>query len=234
MLRMKCVVNIIFLLFFSCTTRRNTGVNDPALDTIPKEIKVPYQKVTSAGTDDQKLVQNTAKFMGLPSLSDGHQGLYVRIWLWGLDHIYYVVNIWSNKTEHQCSVVQWTGQTEKEDTNVYIFAIHRQWINLQPKSGWNNFDSMLVKCQIASLRNGMSSKDMPDIITPAAYVDFEIAQPANYRYYEYLEPSFSRYIDDGSNKVYQFLKFFNREMNVRVYNPADSLYIDPINRKKPK
>jgi hypothetical protein len=106
-----------------------------------------------------------------------------------------------------------------------LFTVFKQWSNIRPKSGWGAFDSALAKYKITDLTNGMSSKDMPDIITPAAYVDFEIARPPTIRYYKYLEPSFCRYIDDASNDVYQFLKYFDREMRVDVYHPVDSLYI---------
>lgn len=52
-----------------------------------------------------------------------------------------------------------------------------------------------------------------------SYVQFEIAQYNKYRYYEYLEPSYFKNIDKGSYNVYQFLNFFNKEMNVPVYRP---------------
>jgi hypothetical protein len=80
----------------------------------------------------------------------------------------------------------------------------------------------------------MSSKDMPDILTPAAYVDFQIARPPMFRNYQYLEPSFTRYIDEQSNDVYQFLKYFDMEMGVNLYHPSDSLYIGGKYRKKAK
>ena len=60
-----------------------------------------------------------------------------------------------------------------------------------------------------------------------AYVQFEIAQLNHYRFYEYLEPSYYRYVDTGSRNVYEFLEYFNREMGVQVYNPAQNLFVKP-------
>jgi hypothetical protein len=223
--KIELVANAICLLFFSCSCHREVRGNSLINDTVPKEIKIPYHDIASVDDTGQLLLQKTAKYLGLSSLVNGRQGLTVRIWLWDLHQVHYVVNIYESKNEHRCSVIQWTGQQSKTDTNDYIFTVHSEWSNLQPKSGWDSFDSVLAKYQICGLAGGMDSKDMPDIITPAAYVDFEIAQRSKFRHYKYLEPSFYRYIDEGSNDVYQFLKYFDKQMSVEAYHPADSLYI---------
>jgi hypothetical protein len=58
-------------------------------------------------------------------------------------------------------------------------------------------------------------------------VNFEIARPNEYRFYEYLQPEFYRYVDENSRIVNDFLKYLNAEMNLNVYTPDEKLFAEP-------
>jgi hypothetical protein len=169
---------------------------------------------------DQLFLQNIERNIGLPGMTNKGEGLYIRIWVWDVEKggqsRDYIINIAKNYSNKECSVIEFTGKTI--DNSDYII-IHNVWENLTPKSGWNKFFETIDKYQIPSMKSGKSYKNQTEFLTKMAYVQFEIVNRNAYRFYEYLEPSFYRHTDTGSNNVYQFLKYFNDEMKVHIYNP---------------
>ncbi len=169
--------------------------------------------------------------MGLPDLLKWKNGLYVRIWLWDAKGNY-VLNISRDGLNNSASIIQWSGKTVD---NVKYIVINKEWRNLVPKAGWDNLFTLLEKYKIPDLSSGDAKRSqMPDHLTHMTYTQFEIVRSNQYRFYEYLEPAFCRYIDSGSNDIYQFLKSFNKEMNVNIYTPDDSEFIDPKYRRDNK
>jgi hypothetical protein len=75
----------------------------------------------------------------------------------------------------------------------------------------------MTKYRIPVLESGTIQNREKIGVTEASYVNFEIAEPDKYRYYEYLEPSYYKEIDKNSELVYNFLKYLSDEMNIHVY-----------------
>jgi hypothetical protein len=185
---------------------------------------IPYREDSIVKNDRQQLyLKNVGETIGLPLISNGKDGLYIRIWIWGFRQNY-VVNISKGQKGSECLIVQFSGK--KIDSNEYL-VIHKQWDNLIPKSGWKIFFDTLEMYQIPVMKSGKRYEDQTDFLTHMTYIQFEIAQLNHYRFYEYLEPSYYRYVDTGSRNVYEFLEYFNREMGVQVYNPAQNLFVKP-------
>jgi len=64
-------------------------------------------------------------------------------------------------------------------------------------------------------------------LTSGSYIQFEIAEANRYRFYEYFEPSYYRFVDSNSNLVYNFLEYINEEMGVNVYKPDKQSFRPP-------
>lgn len=60
---------------------------------------------------------------------------------------------------------------------------------------------------------GRNKTDM----TGLEFVEFEIAERYQYRYYEFLEPYYFKNTDSVSAKICQFFNYFNREMKTHIY-----------------
>ncbi len=209
----------LFLGFISCHLNDERKIQFAELDT-PKYPKIlPYTEDSSIrGSRQEPFVKNLGKLMGLPLISGMNSGVYVRIWLWS-GEMKYVLNISDSLKEKTCSVIKFKGSGDS------LIVIHHEWMNLIPKSGWEVFLEHSQMSEILNLQPGRPADEQRYFLTEMAYVQFEISRNGQYRFFEYYEPSFYRFIDTGSMKVYNFLKYFNREMNLNIYNPADSLYV---------
>ena len=218
------ILVIIYLMPLLCCAQKSNVQKKPKAATIQKEKLILYHEDSSVQhTRQQLFLQNLGRIMELPTLSSGKNGLYIRVWLWNAKKKY-VIDISENEPTNKCHIVEFNSK--KIDSNEYI-AIHHEWKNLKPKSGWSNFFSTLKKYQIVTMESGKSAKEQRDHLTDMAYIQFEISQLGQYRFYEYLEPSYYRYVEAGAMNVYQFLNYFNKEMDLPVYKPADNAFAKP-------
>ena len=217
MAKQACILRIFILVLLSCNVKQNKISKFTVSDSVPKEKTIRYYEDSSVkGSRQEPYVKNLGKLMGLPSVANAKEGLYIRIWIWG-DEKNYVVDISDDLKKKECFITEFNGS--KADSTDYI-VIDKEWKDLMPKSGSVNFFNTLEKYQIPYMESGKIQEERKGFLTMMAYVQFEIARPNEYRYYEYLEPSYYRYVDTGSNNVYRFLEFLNAEMVIQIYNPA--------------
>jgi hypothetical protein len=81
--------------------------------------------------------------------------------------------------------------------------------------------------QIPTMKSGKTFKELAGDMSGMSYIQFEIAQSGQYRFYEYVKPFFFRYVDAASNNMYSFLEYFNEQMSVQVYTPRKAFFLDP-------
>jgi hypothetical protein len=220
----KYTVALVSLVLLCCTVPKKNEAKSAGSDTLAKERIIPYHEDSIVKhSREQLFLANISQLIGLPAITNGNEGLYVRIWIWDGEKKY-IVSVSKDQADNNCHIVEWNSKIK--DSAEYLI-IHRELKNVQPKSGWKNLWTAVEKFRIADLRSGKSYKAQTSRLTEMAYVQFEIAKPHHYRYYEYLQPSYYRYIDEGSADVYAFLKYLSSEINVPIYNPDDNLFIKP-------
>jgi hypothetical protein len=191
------------------------------LDTIPKVILVPYIN-RPALPRGALFLQYLAEDMRLPVIEEKKEGLFIRIWFRCFDKSY-VVNISKEGVTREVAVVEWKSQVV--DRISYI-AIQNKWDNLKPRDGWDSFFSTLDKFKIRTLKSGRGLMEHSENLAHSSYVQFEVEENGKYRYYEYLEPAFYRYVENDSRNVFRLLEYINQQINIKIYNP-DSLYARP-------
>ena len=192
-------------------------------DTAKEKVILYTEDSATAKSADAPFVQNLAKFIGLPQLTKGVEGLWVRIWVWYPDSNY-IITIVNNGLEKKCDIIDFYGK--RVDSAQYI-AIRKWWTNLVPKSGWNQFFDMMQQHAIATLPPGNTIEELSPDLTGGAYIQFEVAEGNNYRYFKYFQPDFFRYVDSASGHIYEFLKYINTEMNITVYRPTEHMFMEP-------
>jgi hypothetical protein len=223
--RFAYIMGIVCLLYAPSVVCQTERLEESALDSIKTGKIIHYHEDAYVHHTRQELfLRNFANVIGLPPIFNGVKGVYIRIWLWNGNGSY-VINIRSDSSHNKCSIVE-LGVYNKDSSHCCV--ILNVWKDINPQSGWPNFMDSLNKYQIFTLKSGKTYEEHKDnVLTTMSYVQFEIAEPHSYRFYEYLEPSFYRFVEAGSQDVYEFLEFFNKEMNVQVYNPAKKLFEEP-------
>ena len=222
---MQNVVNIIGAMFFlicSCDTNTNVRIKEIKRDSIPNDKIILYTEDSISKLGGEPFARNLGKLMRLPEMLDEDKKTKIRMWLWEAEKKY-VVDI-VDGTLRECTVTEFN--IKKKDSNNYII-IHRKLKNLQPSSGWDKFLLTLNNYEITSLKPGKTVNEYKEHLTEMSTVQFEVATFGKYRYFEYVEPSFYRYIDSGSKNIYDFLLYFNKQMDVEVYNPPKELFVKP-------
>ena len=222
MIRYALLITITFLLF-CCKNREVNPDRTNVGDQYPK--KVLYTQDSTVGDSRvAPFLRNFARLLELPDISKGTSGLYVRIWIWRSERSY-IVNISDAGQRRNCHIVE--ANSEKIPGGGENIVTHAEWKDLQPKSGWDNFMKGVVKYDIVTMNSGAPYEKIIHIPTHGAYVQFEISQPDSYRLYEYFAPSFYRYVDTGSKKVYDFLALVNEEMGVKAFDLAEKVFLEP-------
>jgi hypothetical protein len=165
-------------------------------------------------------VQNLGKLMGLPAMGNGEESWNIRIWSGDTDTTNFVVNI-TDSSEPKAYAVKYNF---KKIGGVDYISIQQRWNNLFPKSGWEDFFEKIHLYEIADLK--VQNSGYHDL-TGGAYVQFEIVRNNTYRYYRALEPSYFKYVSKSSRNIYEFLEYFNGQMNMQLYDGEKGYYKEP-------
>jgi hypothetical protein len=202
-----------------------------------RKIKRPAN-VTMAGSDTMILykedssikgsrkslfLENIAQLMGLPPLLEMTDSFHIRIWLWN-SKPNFAIDIKCKKNVITGNVLGF--KVVKLDSGEYIQISYRR-NGIYAKSGTPSFLQSLKKFNVLDNRSTTTFTSVSTALTGMSYVQFEIAQPDQYRYYEVLEPSFYRFVDKTSGDIDQFLKLLNEEFNIDVYHPDQNLFAAP-------
>lgn len=209
---------LLFILFLNATGQyiKKTNIDQD------KNLILYIEDSSISGDRKQLFLKNFSKNLNIPLLVDTINLSYNRIWLWGGEKKY-VIDIINDSLKFYCNILEFN--TRNINGKQFIL-IHRRINNCIPKSGWRKFYRIL-ETSILSLEGGNEFGNQVDFPTNMSYIQFEVVAQKKYRYFEYLEPSYYRKVDNGSKNVYEFLNYFNREMNLNIYKPTKSIYVKP-------
>jgi hypothetical protein len=182
-----------------------------------------YHEDAAIRTSQRLFLQNLSEIMSMPLIVDDENGLHIRIWLWDSD-TGYAITLKLDSLHNECNIVGFYDK--KIDTAEYI-VIKNDQRNLKLKDGWKNIHSALIKFNILTMATGKTYKEHKEVTTHMTYVQFEVARVNEYKYYEYLEPSYYRYVDTESMNIYNFLEYLNEQLGVQIYKPANNMFIKP-------
>jgi hypothetical protein len=188
------------------------------LTTFPgsRLIKYTADSITRKSRKEPYL-KNLSELMELPDIRNQSKGVAIRIWFWASKRRY-VLTISDNTLRKECRIDQFNIEPLPDSTDYIV--MHKPKHIKQPTSGWKIFFTTIEKYQIADFPTGKTRRELDQSLTTMAYVNFEIVKNGEYRYYEYLEPSFYRTIDKNSKTIDTFLKFLNNELNFQLYKPV--------------
>ena len=223
--RIVAIFGILSLTVFSCCGQKKKNV-DTVVNTfeINKERKIFYDEDSSLYylRTKEQIFRNMERLLKLPLINNGKHELYLRIWVWDFDKNY-IINICKDSVAYKCHIFEFA--TIYEDSTHSYVNILREWQNIKPISGWDVVFNKIEEYKIPFLENGKIHLQKRGSLTQSTYIQFEIVQNNKYRWYEYLEPSYYRYVDINSKAVYDFLKYLNKEMNVEMYKASETLYL---------
>lgn len=200
--------------------------------TKAERIRQQYSGVRAALYKDNEIsrdslktpyLENMAEILELPKIRKGTKD-QIRIWIWG-DELSHAITISKMK---ECYGLRLTSfHSVESDTNFYMVV---QFDNiLQPVSDCAGFSDSLLKFNVWNLQSGPR---MHPGLTSYSIVQFELKKGDLYRYYDYIEPSYYRYVHATAENVYSFLKFLNREAKRELYTPHESAYKEnPLSTK---
>lgn len=206
--------SILFLFYISCK-------NSDQQSTNLHKINFNYKNIS-----DELFLNNMAKVIDMPPITKDSNALFIRIWLW--NDTAYVVNISIDEKYNECNIQKLTSSIIDSIEYVKILG---EFANLKPNSGWKNFLDTLNIYKIQTLESGSKELLKKDFATPMSYIQFEINDHGKYHYYKYLEPSFYRYIDTPSMRVFNFLKYLDYEFQVQIYTPPEKMFAYPNAQK---
>jgi hypothetical protein len=180
---------------------------------------VKYTGSAVGGSRQSSFTSNLARLLGLRSINNGADHDLIRIWLWNPDLLSYAVTI-NDKGERGSLELCSFSSTKGGDS----IRITSQRAGLQPLSGWAAFADTLYKYRISQMPGYDEKLRKAGGLTTMIYVQFEVADKEGYRYFEYLEPYYYRFIDSNSSCIDRFLFFLNKELGQQVYfSYTDSL-----------
>lgn len=160
-------------------------------------------------------LENMAEILELSTIGDSRND-QIRIWIWG-DELSHAITIFKM---NKCYTLRLTSfHAVESDTNYYMVVRFDDF--LQPVSDCYSFSDSLLKFDVWNLQSG------PRIhpgLTSYSIVQFELQKGEIYRYYDYIEPSYYRYVHATARNVYSLLKFLNRESRRELYAPHESEY----------
>ena len=187
------------------------GKTNNAFDSLKNESRkfYLYTADSSIKNDRQTLfLNNLANLIHLQKLDNNSDSLHIRIWLWETD-IKYVIDIKRN----MISVTGINSFTVENKEYIVIRNEHNVYLNKRAQ------DELLNKINFYKIRELNSGKARFDL-THSSYINFQLVDKHNYRYYEFLEPGFYRNVDTSAKKVYYFLKYINKLIGIKLYDPS--------------
>ncbi len=224
MVRYLCVFGILCLIFNSCKNKAEVSIKNDKSDSSSLQEILPtylvdfeYKKMS-----DIEFVTNYGRIMKMPSMLKGSNAINYRIWIW--EDTGCVINFNINNIKDSCSVALFT--TKKIDNKEYIVVL-KELKNLYPQAGWPNFADTVEKYKYYFLESDYMDLTRKDFMDRMVYIQIEINQHGNYHFSKYLEPSFYRFTDSTSRRVFNFLKYFDYEFKVLAYNPDEKLFAHP-------
>ncbi|HYF31141.1 MAG TPA: hypothetical protein VD993_08485 [Chitinophagaceae bacterium] len=204
------------LLLFSCKADGDGISNHGRPATVTDERLIPYSDSGLQALNDAELLKALSQLIGLPDISGGYNGTYVRAWIWDYD-TKCVVNISDDGKIRQCHILDIASR--RTDDKDYI-VIKKEWTGLQPESGWENFFNEMESRGILLMPAGTYKGELADM-TGGWYCEFEVAQGKRYTFFEYFEPDLHRRLHKASRNIHEFLQLINTEMKVQVYSPDE-------------
>jgi hypothetical protein len=211
--RKKWTYFLSLAVVLSSACRQSTQTSVPAQTVEPGTLKIltfhsdssiPYKKRVP-------FINNIAKNIGLPILSGGYLGSYMRIWGWDSSGKKWVVDLSRNHTDTVCDLLSYTMGTK--DGNDYVY-IHEQQ-RVVPRSGWIKFLRCIDSFNIPLLPPDRLPRERKQM-TSISYVLFEIDQPNEYRFVEYPDPAYFAKEDLSCKVVAEFIEYFNSEMGTNI------------------
>ena len=203
---------IICLILLSCNAHKQND-SHTGNAVIQKERIILYHEDSSISSKDKvPYLRNFAKNLGIPVLLGGYKGLYIRIWAWDFEDNKYIIDINESSSGNACSIISFIPK--RKDTGSYIIVLEKR--SVTPQSGWKDFFRSLEKYRLPEIKSEKLSKEQKTRFTSMEYILFEIDQPDQYRFYEYPDPFYFKDEDTASANIYNFLKFFNKEMKTNV------------------
>jgi hypothetical protein len=215
---------ILIFIFNSCRNKtaisgRNELGNPPSSKRINPIYLVDFEYKKMA---DEEFLSNSARVMSLPPISPDSNDQKMRIWLW--DDTAYIIDICINKFRDSCEVVKYTSKKARAKEYFEVINVFK---NLVPNSGWKNFEDTIEKFMTfsSSLKKHPQKFNGNDYLTKMSFIELQINDHGKHYYFKYLEPSYFRYTDRSSMKLFNFLKYFDYEFKIPIYNPAEKLFV---------
>ncbi|GAA4751702.1 hypothetical protein [Flavisolibacter ginsenosidimutans] len=175
------------------------------------------------GNRKEPFLTNLSRLMSLPAINKGTSEEYIRIWFWNLPSPDFVVGIRKQGSQGSLEVCSF-GSSANGDSVI----IYSKRLGVLPKSGWVAFADSLRQLGVSNMPGyNEELKKKGSVACHGAFVNFEVSSQDAYRYYEYLDPYFYRFVDSNSSRIDQFLLYLNRELNLQVYQPASKLFLEP-------
>ena len=212
------------LTLFGCTQKRetNSANRQPLVDST--RLAVLYSKDTSIKEErGEPHLTNIARLLCLPPINKGTNDNCIRIWFWNTPGPNYVVDIRERGEEGELDVWEFGSSVGGDSVVRYQGKSY-----LLTKAIWPPFADSLRTLGIRDLPGFDSSLEkLGSVACHGAYVNFEITSQGAYRYYEYLDPYYFRYVDESSSRIDRFLLYLNQEVEKRIYQPSYELYAKP-------
>lgn len=203
---------LILFILASCNSESASAINMDSTYSLTGKVIVFQGDSNVKYEDNIGSLRTIASNLGIPVLTGGYRGSYIRIWAWDFGEDKFVIDIKRYKRDTTCTIIDFTPVRKKATSYIVI----HQKKNITPASGWTKFFDSLdrvikmpsAKLTIEQRTNGSASE----------WIEFEIDQLDEYRFIKFLEPFEFRNEDSTSAKIYSFLTFFNKEMGTNIYD----------------
>ena len=205
-------VMVAAVLFLAC---QESSRKPPAAEVLePGTIKIITYHADSSISFKSKVpfIMNLARNLGLPVLTGGYRGLYIRVWAWDSSDVKWVIDLKQNRRGNSCTMLSYTTRSKDSIAHIYV---HEQR-EVSPRSGWPDFMRKLHEFHIPEMEADKLSNERKTQFTSMSYVLFEIDQEFEYRYIGYPDPAFFSKEDSACKMVNGFFQYFNSEMGTHI------------------
>src|SRR5688500_14168409 len=103
------MVALIMQVSFGCNAAKDNNREQMKADTLQKEriIHIPNNAIAKDDSDEE-YPEVTTRIIGLPVITKGTKGLYIRIWLWDGEKKY-IVSISQENAVNEFDIVEWNS-----------------------------------------------------------------------------------------------------------------------------